>query len=203
MKKYQILVVGIFILSSACDPEPIASDAVIRINAKVINTNETIGINDTVKIYFETPDSFELDNGEMVKANYTTKDGGGNRVIFLVLDSTRSTGYFGAFSSIVGASKGEIVGDQKSLKFHLIDGKLKGEYYFIPKKKGVYFLENQTFGLFTANDKQYEVEFAWTYGNIDRHHQLLLDSVKPGINFNLLLQSAANDGREIYGFKAE
>src|SRR5262245_13708631 len=96
----------ILIALAACDPrEPFgAYEDTTPIIAKIINPRDSIGVNDTVRVLLEAPDSIMV-NGSYVHVTYTSKDMAGCNINIYKMDSTHG-GSTAAIGSITGANIG-------------------------------------------------------------------------------------------------
>lgn len=200
MKKITVLLIIIISLGS-CDPrEPFgAYEGITTVKATIVNPRDSIGINDTVRLQFEVPDTIVY-NGQKVAVTVTNNDGADCGVHLRKIDLSHAGSIGTPTGSITQATIGYL-NPSENIFFQKAGNKLKAEYIFIPKTKGVFFLEQQTLGSLAVNNKQYLLSFDWNYGAINRNYQMLIDSAGPASNFNLFLQGHINDGYEIYGFK--
>jgi hypothetical protein len=198
MKKIIKYFAALFFITS-CDPQPKYAqfEGTTQVIGKVINPRDTIGIDDTVKIRIELPDTV-LYNGVKTGLFYDEK----NCYLGLQLQKFDKTGAGNmryAFGNNTLATIGSL-NNNRLLFFQRIGNKLLGEYAFIPKSKGIFFIDQQLPGDLYANNEQYHLKFTFNYGNINRNHKILLDSIGAGTNFNLFLQDRINNGLEVYGF---
>lgn len=201
--KNLIIVIIVCYLFASCDPPPGAPLAEFEgttiITARIINPRDSIGVNDTIRIQFEVLDTIVY-NGNKVKVYYGTKDVAYCNLRLWKIDTANA----GAFGIPVGSITYTPVGQLRptnSVSFQNNGTSMKAEYCFIPRSKGVFFINQNDLGNISANNGQYYLDTYWSYGNINRNHQMLIDSAGAKANFTLYLQGAANDGREVYGFK--
>ncbi len=200
MKKLSLYSLLLFLLGS-CDPPKnrYSAQGVTTIKATIVNPRDSIGINDTIRVQLEATDSL-LFNGSIVHVTYGNNDGANCNLIIRKIDRSYPGSIGPATGSITFATIGYL-NPEKSIFFQNNGNNLKAEYLFIPKSKGVFFIDQQTLGSLGANNGQFLLDFDWNYGNINRNHQMLIDSAGPGSNFSLFLQDRLNNAFEVYGFK--
>ncbi len=200
MKK--ILIIIITISLGACDPpRDIYQTGTIAINAEVINPRSTISLGDSVAFYFEVPDTVFL-NGNRIKVTIGNNDGGNNGFNANKIDLSRTGGFTNAPSlntCKTWASPG-MIGPTGDFVFSNIGTKLYGMFYMIPQQKGVYFFEQTQQGYVDINNQSLKLRFSFNFGNINRNHQMLIDSAGVANNFSLFLQGKISQGLEVYGF---
>jgi hypothetical protein len=201
MKKALIYLIIIFYLS-ACDPQPKYAqfEGTTTVKAQVINSKDTIGVNDTVKIRITLPDTI-IYNGTNVGLYYD------DIASYIGLDLKKFDPLIAGAKYRFAYNYGSIAiptigrfSNNGLLLFQRFGNSLVGEYGFIPKSKGIFFIDQPFEGELYANNGQYHLKFTFNYGNINRNHKILLDSIGAGTNFNLLLQDRINNGLEVYGF---
>jgi hypothetical protein len=195
MKNILLYSTILFVLFS-CDPQPKYAqfEGTTVIKAIVINPRDTISITDTVKIRFEIPDSLQY-NGINTGLYYNDRE---NSVgLFFSKVEKFGTGNYKTLTNNTIATIGYL---NQGLVLYLqkVGKKLIGEYAFVPKAKGIYFIDQQDLGDIYANNAQYHFTFTADFGNVNRNHKLLLDSI--GGNFNSFLQGHLDQGFEVYGF---
>ena len=105
--------------------------------------------------------------------------------------------------SVIFAPIGSLAANKAVLTFQNNGTSVKGEYDFIPKVAGVYFFDQILPGYLSANNSQYKLDTYWSYGNINRNHQILIDSAGVNSGMASFLQSRINNGLEVYGFKVK
>ena len=200
----QICIVFLLLsLLEGCDPPRSKYEGgTIEIKAEVINPKTTISLGDSVAFYFEVPDTVLL-NGSPVKVSAGRNDGGNNGFGVCKIDLTRTGGFTNAptlNTCKLFASTGQITasGDWSLANQN---GKLSAKFYMIPQQKGVYFFEQSQEGWIDLNNQSLKLRFSFNFGNINRNHQMLVDSAGPASNFNLFLQDKLSRGLEVYGFK--
>ena len=174
----------------------------ININAQIINPRDSIGINDTVRIQFESLDTI-LYNGNKVKVSYSSTDRATCPLHLFRLNKSYAGSQGPATSSIIYTMVGILDASKHTLTFQNNGSSLKGEYVIIPKVPGVYFLDQQLPGELSANNGQYKLDTYWNYGNINRNHQMLIDSAGSNSGMALFLQTRINSGLEVYGFSVK
>jgi hypothetical protein len=199
-----ILIVSLFV--GSCDPTnrdlPTGFQGTINITAKVINPRDSIGINDTVRVSFESLDTI-LYNGNKVSVNYSNNDLAYTDIKFYKIDRAYHGAQGQPTGSIIFSTIGSLAANKAVLTFQNNGTSMKGEYDFIPKIPGVYFFDQILPGFLSANGGQYKLDTYWNYGNINRNHQMLIDSAGASSNFTLFLQDRINNGFEVYGFKVK
>jgi hypothetical protein len=205
MKKFFLIAIMLVCIMS-CDPPPGLHGDYSKttiISAQIVNPKDSIGINDTVRVQFEVPDTIFInsDSSKPVSVIITEKDGANCGVHLRIIDTSFSRLQIPSTTSIVKATVGYL-NPVKNIFFERIGNKLKAEYIFIPKARGVYYLEQNTSGFMDVNNGRYKLSFKWNYGNINRNFQMLSDSsTAMGLNMNWL-QALINQGYDYYGFRA-
>lgn len=198
MKTYIIIATALFFI--ACDPGiPGFGGTPIEIKAQVINPKDTISFGDSVAFYFEVPDTVDF-NGTRVKTFITSKDAGQVNLFPNRIDSATgkiigNDGTVGYFYANPGVVKNTI-----SLNLSNVNSKLIGKFYFIPKNKGVYFLDVLQDGFVYLNNASIKTDNSFNFGAVDRHHYLVLNNVNPSLNINAFFQDKSNRGLEVYAF---
>ena len=199
----QILFAALILLNllSCAPPRDLYGTGTIAIKAQVINPQTNINLGDSVAFYFEVPDTIELD-GSRIKVDVGNNDGG--NIGFNPQKIIPSLP--GGFSNNPSLNTCKIYANPGTLINYSFDfanqnGKLFGKYYMIPQQKGVYFLDQSQEGYIDLNNNSLKLRFSINFGNINRNHQMLIDSAGVTNNFNLFLQDHINNRREIYGFK--
>ena len=185
----------------SCDPPKSLGvyDGVVNINAKIVNPRDSIGINDTIRIQLEVPDTL-IYNGQPTPVFFGNNDGANCGIRLNKIDTINAGSIGPATGSITLASIGYL-NPNKAIFFKQVGNRLKAEYLYLPKTKGVFFLEQQQDGSLDASNRQYKFSFKFNFGNINHNHQMLIDSAGPAAHFNLYLQGHIVNGWEIYGFK--
>jgi hypothetical protein len=189
------------ILIFACDPPKSAiTPTAIDINAQVINPKTTINLGDSVAFYFEVPDSVTI-NGTKTKVNAGSSDGADIGLYACKINPTAIAGF--ETNSIdckkyVNPGSISAVGN---LLFANQNGKLLAKIFFIPQKKGVYFFEQSQYGYIGLNNGSLNFRFSFNFGNINRNHQMLIDSAGVANKFDLFLQGKISQNLEVYGFR--
>lgn len=202
MKKIGVIILILVFLQSCDPPRDIYQTGTISIKAEVINPRTTITLGDSVAFFFEVPDTV-LFNGKRIKVSAGNNDGGNNGFNVNKMDPSRSGGFTNAptlNTCNLYASVGQIT-NSGVWSFLNQNGKLIGKYFMIPQQKGVYFFEQTQEGYVDLNNQSLKLRFSFNFGNINRNHQMLIDSAGPVNNFNLFLQDKISRGLEIYGFK--
>jgi hypothetical protein len=192
------------IILIACNPpksDVINTPGVITINSKIINPKRDLKIGDSLIIYFEVPDTITV-NGIKIKALASNDDAANiglstNKIIGSSITNNPTKN--GCISIVNPVTLNTY--DVMNLKNQ--NGKLFGNYIIIPQEKGVFFFEQNQNGYIGINNKSIQTRFTFNFGNIERNHQMLLDSAKAVNNFNLFLQGKKDSGFEIYGFKVD
>lgn len=190
----------ILFFGESCDPPRDMSMGTIAIKAEVINPRTSISLGDSVAFYFEVPDTVLL-NGNRIKVSASTNDGGSNGFHTNKINSSEIAGYeVNSSSCKIYANPGQ-VGPTGDLVFTNQGGKLFGMFYMIPQQKGIYFFQQTQLGYVDLNNQSLKLRFNFNFGNINRNHQMLIDSAGASNNFNLYLQDKLNQGLEVYGFR--
>ncbi|MEI9945405.1 MAG: hypothetical protein WDN26_14455 [Chitinophagaceae bacterium] len=198
-----LFILPIIFLNWRCDPRPDIFQPSIEIKAQVINPKTDIQLGDSVAFYFEVPDSIELD-GKKIKATAINRDGANIGFFANKIIPSSTGGFSGGFSENtcnVYANPGNISYNTFTLANQ--NGKLWGKYYMIPQQKGVYFFEQTQDGYIDLNNGGLKLRFTFNFGNINRNHQILIDSAGTTYNFASFLQGKLNDGLEVYGFRVK
>jgi hypothetical protein len=174
----------------------------INITARIINPQDSIGINDTVKIQFESLDTIVY-NGINTHVMYSNHDYAYTDIILHKIDNSYAGSQGPASGSLIFTPTGRLDASKHVLTFQNNGNSLKGEYDIIPKFPGVYFFDQILPGFLSADNGDYQLDTYWNYGSINRNHQMLIDSAGPTANFSLFLQDRLNHGLEVYGFKVK
>ncbi len=184
-----------------CNPGPGLYDGgTIAITARVLNPRPTIHLGDSVAFYFAIPDSITL-NGTRMAVSASNKDGATIGFFTNKIDSSTPTGVkYNSPDCQTYANPGSLT-TNGVLSFTNRNGKLLGRFYMIPKRKGIYFLDQVELGYADLNDRKLMLRFSIDFGKVDRNHQLLIDSAGTASKFNQFLQSRASQGYEAYGFR--
>jgi hypothetical protein len=203
----QLIIISILSLFlGSCDPRnrdlPAPFEGRINITARIINPRDSIGINDTVRIQFESLDTI-LYNGNKVKVSYNNNDLAYTNIILHRIDNAYAGSQGPATGSIIFTQVGMLDASKHVVTFQNNGTSIKGEYDIIPKVAGVYFFDQILPGYLSANSSQYKLDTYWNYGNINRNHQMLIDSAGVNSGMASFLQSRINSGLEVYGFKVK
>jgi len=205
MKQLTIILLASLLLWS-CDPRsrdlPAQFEGRINITAKIINPRDSIGINDTIKIQFESLDTL-LYNGSKVHVSYGSNDLTYTSILLRRIDKSFAGAQGPASGSIIFAPVGSLAANKAVLTFQNNGNSMKGEYDIIPKVPGVYFFDQILPGFLSANSGQYKLDTYWNYGNVNRNHQMLIDSAGINSGMALFLQDRVNNGLEVYDFKVK
>lgn len=199
------IILALFISFSlvACDPpRDLYQTGTIAIKAQVIDPRTDINLGDSVAFYFEVPDTIEL-NGARIKVSVSNKDGGNIGLNAQKIIPSLPGGFSNNPSlntCKTWASPGNLT-NTITFNFSNQNGKLSGKYYMIPQQKGVYFFEEPQEGYATLDDGSIKLRFSINFGNINRSHQMLIDSAGAANHFEMFLQDHIDKGREIYGFR--
>lgn len=204
MKSKFFLILAVILIS--CDPKGELFDPTqsIAIKAQVINPKTEINLGDSVAFYFEVPDTVGV-GGSRTAVTASDRDGaniGFNaRKIISTLPSG-STNSPNENTCDVYAHPGTFAGRAETFTFANQNGKLKGTFYMIPRQKGVYLFEQTQEGYAWLNDKALSVRFSINFGNVNRNHQMLIDSAGAS-GFGTWLQDRVGRGMEVYGFRVK
>jgi hypothetical protein len=202
MKKINYLFIAGILFASCDPPKGTYQEGTISIKAQIISPKTNINLGDSVAFYFEVPDTIEL-NGNKIKVFAGATDGGTGGFDACKIIPSLPGGFTNAPNQntcLVFPKIGTYTINGATI-FYNDNGKLKGLYYMIPQQKGVYFFDERQKGYVDLNNKTYKLRFSINFGNINRNHQMLIDSAGVANNFNNYLQAQLNNGLEIYGFK--
>lgn len=202
MKKIIYFLFLILFIVSCDPPKDIYQEGNIAIRAQVVNPRSSIVLGDSMAFYFEVPDTIEL-NGNRIKVSANSNDGGTNGFGPCKIIQSLPGGFTNSPNQntcSIFAKVGTYTINQATI-FYNDNGKLKGLYYIIPEKKGVYFFEQTQLGYVNLNNNTYRLRFSFNFGNINRNHQMLIDSAGAASGFNGYLQGKINNGLEVYGFR--
>lgn len=201
--KYVLFLSLLSCLFASCDPpRDTYQTGTIAIKAQVINPRTTISPGDSVAFYFEVPDTVIL-NGSPVKVNISNSDGGNIGLTPYKIIPTNIGGSTNApalRTCELYANPGNL-SINETLNLSIQNGKLIGRLFMIPQQKGVYYLLQTQEGHVDLNNRSLKLRFSINFGNINRNHQMLIDSAGASNNFHLYLQDKINQGLEVYGFK--
>lgn len=204
--KHFIFLILISLSLVSCDPRdrdlPAQFEGRINISAKILNPRDSIGINDTLRIQFECLDTIFY-NGSKISVIYSNSDLAYTNIGLQKIDLSHAGSQGIAYGSVVFAPVGFLANNKSVLTFQNNGNSMKGEYDIIPKVSGVYFFDQILPGFLSANNGQYKLDIYWDYGNINRNHQLLIDSAGSNSGMDLFLQGRINSGLEVYGFKVK
>jgi hypothetical protein len=202
MKKLIILLAGTIYLTS-CLPVRNQYQGDLILNATVLNPRDTINLGDTVTIYFEVPDSADVfNNGNKIKIFSTHNDGGNIYNSVNKVDSFQTAGGFDGYTQDckqVATAPGSI-SSSNGLYVGCANNKSYTYYSIIPLQRGVYFFWDKEPGHFDVNNGQYHLNSTFSFGNIDRHFNLLIDNTPPVDSMNLFLSDKGQNGHELYAF---
>ena len=189
------------LLLAACDPPPGLYDAgTVAITARVINPRPIIHLGDSVAFYFEVPDSVTLNNTR-IAVSAGSKDGATIGFNANKINPSAIAGFqFNSPNCQIYANPGSLTANN-TLFFTNRNGKLLAKYYLIPKQKGIYFLDQRSLGYADLNNRNLLVNFSINFGNVNRSHQMLIDSAGAANRFDLYLKGHTDAGFEIYGFR--
>ena len=201
--KQLLFVITVFFFISCDPPKDMYQTGTVQINAQVLNPRSTISLGDSVAFYFEVPDTVLL-NGVRIKVSADNNDGG---TIGLSPYKIIPSNIGGSSNSptlrtcTVYANPGSLTANETLIFQKQSNGKLIAKYYMIPSAKGVYYMLQSQEGFVDLNNQSLKLRFSINFGNINRNHQLLIDSAGASNNFGLYLQDKINQGLEVYGFK--
>jgi hypothetical protein len=172
----------------------------IAITARVLNPRPIIHLGDSVAFYFEVPDSVTL-NGTRIAVSAGNKDGATIGFNANKIKPSSASGFqFNPPSCQIYANPGSLTANN-TLFFTNYNGKLLAKYYLIPKQRGIYFLDQTQLGYADLNNRNLLLTFSINFGNVDRSHQLLIDSASAASRFDLYLKGRTDGGLEVYGFR--
>jgi hypothetical protein len=195
-------IVVITTLLGSCDPrssKDLYQEGTFSFPVTIVNPRDTINLGDSVCFVFDIPDTISI-NGIKYNPNYGANDGVSITLNDCKMDTTLG-GEWRAFSPDCDtyASVGNIISD---FNLGIVNNRVKGRFYMIPKKKGVYFLWNQQAGYFSINNQSLKGRVLITFSVPDKHHNLLLNTVRPQnrLSFQAFLQDSEDKKLPIYGF---
>jgi hypothetical protein len=187
----------------ACDPpKDVVQQGNFTFSARVVNPRDTINLGDSVCFIFEIPDTINLNGSIKIATSY-----GGNDGINLSLEDNKMDTSLGGESRgftpdcDTYASPGSISGGL-SLNLGRLGNKFYSKLYFIPRKKGVYFLSTPQIGYFSINNETVKGRVFFTIDVPDKHHTLLINTARPQNRaaFAAFIQSEEGKRQPIYGF---
>lgn len=197
MKTYILIAIILFFIS--CDRGiPGFGGTPVALKAQVINPKDTITLGDSVAFYFEVPDTVDY-NGTRIRTFITGKDACQINLFPQRVDPVTGNIPGDTHLGFFYANPGTMV-NTFNLNLANTNGKLIGKLYFIPSKKGVYYLEVKQDGFVYLNDASIKTDNTFNFGPIDRHFNLVLNNVNPSINLNGFLQDKWNRGLDAYAF---
>jgi hypothetical protein len=189
------------LLLAACDPPPGLYDAgTVAITARVLNPRPIIHLGDSVAFYFAVPDSVTL-NGTRIAVSAGNKDGATIGFDANKINSSAIAGFqINPPSCQIYANPGSLTANG-TLEINSLNGRIVGRYYMIPKQKGIYFFDQSELGYADLNDRKLMIRFSINFGNVNRSHQMLIDSAGAANRFDMYLRGRINQGFEVYGFR--
>ena len=189
---------------ASCDPYGAQNPydmGVVPLEAHVIRPRPVIHLGDSVGFYFEVPDSVTI-NGRRQRAVATSSKDGTDLGIFANrIDASRSAGFEALTSYCARYAAIGTLTYPIGLTFANKNSKLRGLIYLIPTRRGIYFFKQAQTGYLTLNDGSLLLRTSLNFGNVDRSHQLLIDSAGTASGFNFYLNGQVDAGLEVYGFR--
>lgn len=170
------------IIIYGCDPakeDYYSNNAdVVIINAKLLNPKDTFSLGDTVKFYFEVPDSISF-NGKKIKANVLSNDFCSFQQTVSILDTNDIANYYLALSSkcVQSAGIGYINQSSRQLYLGKDNGIFKSFYYLIPQKSGIFILEENSYASMYTDNGAVRSSVHFDLGTINRHYDYFINNV--------------------------
>ncbi len=189
------------LLLTACNPGPGLYDGgTIAITARIIKPRPVILLGDSVAFYFAVPDSITL-NGTRIAISANNKDGATIGFNANKINSSVPSGFqFNPPSCQTYVNPGSSTANNAFFLANRNE-KLVARYYMIPKQRGIYFLDQLSLGYADLNNRSLLLNFSINFGNVDRSHQMLIDSAGSASRFDMYLRGKVNQGYEVYGFR--
>jgi hypothetical protein len=198
----------LLLVCASCDPpRPTYLYLKTKIPAKVMSP-EVINLRDSVCLYFKVPQFLELINEQKVYPYYTQKDGAEFGIVVSKADSTRQNSiewFLNTDKCDLYASIGTFT-QFKVLNFERINEReMIAKAYFIPKQKGIYFLQLKQAGHLSIDNNTQQFRTLYDYEGIELSHQKLIDAVKKSDKQNIIdfLSSNNSEGLPIYVFEVK
>ena len=203
MKKIKLPIIPfvIFIIAISCDPPkdsyyPNNAD-IVTIYPTILNYKDTFSLGDTIKFYFEVPDSISF-NGKRTKLDINGSDYCSFNQTVSIIDTSHPIQVIRVFDSICEqlASIGKIDENSEQLYLGNSNGKFKSYYYILPKKQGVFLLNENNYGWMSSNNTSLRSNIHFDFGNVNRHFEYIIDNVIPSERNNFI-QYFSNKGHNM------
>ena len=190
---------------AGCDPYGAQNPydmGVVPLTAHVIRPRPVIHLGDSVGFYFEVPDTITV-NGKRLRWTATSKTDGVDVGYFANRINPSYPGGYNVLTPYIPTytKLGTLVQYSGSLSLTNQGSKLRGEFYLIPNRKGIYFFKQSQLGYLELNDGSLLLRTSLSFGNVDRSHQLLIDSAGTASLYNVYLHGLVDAGLEVYGFR--
>ena len=210
MKKIKLPIIPfvIFIIAISCDPPKSLYSAnnadIVQLTAKVLNPKDTFALGDTIKFYFEVPDSISF-NGILTKVGIANGDICFINQYVYKVDSSYYSSVSRAHSDkcLELGSIGYIDNHSGNLYFGNDNGIFKTFYYLVPKIKGPYYLEEGRNSFMICGNNLIRSSLHFDFGNVNRHFEYITENVKPEQKNNVM-QFLSDKGQgknyELYAF---
>jgi hypothetical protein len=202
-----ITVIALVLFYSSCDPRKedyySNNNDVVIINPILLNPKDTFNLGDTLKFYFEVPDSISF-NGKKIKTNISNADFCSFNQGVSILDTSHSADYYRVFDAVCKQdAKIGYISPQWQLYLGKDGSTYKSFYYLIPKKSGIFILEENNYGLMYTDNALVRSNVHFDLGTINRHFEYFVNNVKPSRK-NDLIQYLSDKGHnmpsELYVF---
>lgn len=208
---FLFLLIGI--LLSSCDPnstDDMYRSGAFQIKARVINSQDSLNLGDSLKVVFEIPDTIHLKgfpydiNASAEQIIFTDKTFCQPGEGLGIADSTKPGGTTNPLAynwCAVYANPGNLL--RSHIELVRIGNRLTGTYYVIPSRKGVFYIASiSTGGYFEGNSTTGKVKcrIVFDFDVPDKHHNLLQPAI--GVNNNLtpMINSMTANGQGLYVF---
>ena len=208
----------VFVISASffsCDPRGIDNlymGGTFQIKAKVLNSQDSLNLGDSLIVVFEIPDTITLQDGIPYNISAT-----GTEIILTekiscepseevrIADSTVTGGINVPLANNwckIYANPGSISGNNV-LRLTKVGNKLLATYYLIPTRKGVFYISSGSVGgYFEGNSTSGKIKcrVVFDFDVLNRHHNLLQPAI--GVNKTLapIISEKASHGQGLYVF---
>ncbi len=197
-KYFAGIISGFFIVCSCEQTISPFADSQAKMKVKVLNPKDTVSIGDSVIVLFDVPDTVLVNDS--LTALYSKEQCTVN-CHYNKVDSSQSSFFISwTTDGTVYTSPGKL-GQNGDVDFAKIGNKLYTRYAFIPKAKGVYFLECWANGALKANNGNIKTLLVYDFDVPDKHLGLLRKAA--GSKSAILepwIQNYENLGKGLYAF---
>jgi hypothetical protein len=197
--KYFVGIISGFFIICSCEQtiSPFA-DSRAKMKAKVLNPKDTVSIGDSVIVLFNVLDTVLVNDSltALYSKEQCTVSCAYNKV-----DSNQSIGYIDwTTDGTVYTNPGKL-GQNGDVYFAKVGNKLYTRYAFIPKAKGVYFLECRFNGALEANNGNIKTLLVYDFDVPDKHLDLLRKAAgSKAAKLEPWIQNCENTGKGLYVF---